>query len=183
VPRLIHLNGPPAIGKSTLARMYVDQHPGVLNLDIDSLRRLIGGWRDDFVTSGSLVRPLAVCMAGVHLQGGHDVVMPQYLGRLSEIEKFEAAAQKSNADFVEILVMDSKPESLRRFTERCTAAEEPWHREVGELVEGSGGLPMLSDMYDRLIDVMDQRTDAVVVPSSRGAIEQTYLRVEGALRG
>jgi hypothetical protein len=48
VPRLIHLNGPPGIGKSTIAQLYVDEHPGTLNLDIDRVRCLIGGWRDDF---------------------------------------------------------------------------------------------------------------------------------------
>ncbi|MEJ7742270.1 MAG: hypothetical protein WKF73_06810 [Nocardioidaceae bacterium] len=42
MPRLIHLNGPPGIGKSTLAQWYVDNHPGVLNLDIDQVRCLIG---------------------------------------------------------------------------------------------------------------------------------------------
>jgi hypothetical protein len=161
--------------------MYVDEHARVLNLDIDSLRRLIGGWRDNFAESGSLVRPLALSMAAVHLRGGHDVVMPQYLGRLSEIEKFEVAAHDSNADFVEVLVMDTKPESLRRFTERREAAEEPWHREIGELVERGGGLPMLSEMYDRLTEVMNHRADAVVVPSVRGEIVQTYVLVERAL--
>jgi adenylate kinase family enzyme len=47
VPRLIHLNGPPGIGKSTIAQLYVDEHPGTLNLDIDRVRCLIGGSRDD----------------------------------------------------------------------------------------------------------------------------------------
>jgi 2-phosphoglycerate kinase len=45
VARLILLNGPPGIGKSTLAQRYVDDHPLALNLDIDSVRRLLG--RDD----------------------------------------------------------------------------------------------------------------------------------------
>jgi adenylate kinase family enzyme len=52
VPRLIHLNGPPGIGKSTLARLYVGDHPGVLNLDIDLVRTLIGGWQDRFAETG-----------------------------------------------------------------------------------------------------------------------------------
>ncbi len=55
VPRLIHLNGPPGIGKSTLAQMYVDKHPGVLNLDVDLIRGLIGGWRDRFAETGEIV--------------------------------------------------------------------------------------------------------------------------------
>ncbi|TCO60925.1 hypothetical protein [Actinocrispum wychmicini] len=32
MPRLIHLNGPPAIGKSTLAERYVDDHPALLRM-------------------------------------------------------------------------------------------------------------------------------------------------------
>lgn len=48
MPRVIHLNGPPGIGKSTIAQLYVDEHPGTLNLDIDRVQCLIGGWRDDF---------------------------------------------------------------------------------------------------------------------------------------
>ncbi len=31
MPRLIALNGPPACGKSTLARLYAEDHPLTLN--------------------------------------------------------------------------------------------------------------------------------------------------------
>src|SRR5680860_739144 len=34
MPRLIHLNGPSRVGKSTLARRYVDAHPWTLALDL-----------------------------------------------------------------------------------------------------------------------------------------------------
>jgi adenylate kinase family enzyme len=48
VARLIHLNGPPGIGKSTIARRYPAELPGVLNCHIDVLRTLVGGReRDD----------------------------------------------------------------------------------------------------------------------------------------
>jgi 2-phosphoglycerate kinase len=57
-PRLILINGPPGIGKSTLARRYADDHPGVLDCDIDVVRCLIGGWREDFGRAGALIRPL-----------------------------------------------------------------------------------------------------------------------------
>lgn len=80
MPRLIHLNGPPGIGKSVLAQLWAEDHPGALNLDIDRLRALIGGWRERFAETGEIVRPLALGMAGTHLRGGRDVVMPQYLG-------------------------------------------------------------------------------------------------------
>ena len=46
--RLILLNGPPGVGKSTLASRYAAQHPGALRCDIDVLRTMIGGWEDDY---------------------------------------------------------------------------------------------------------------------------------------
>jgi predicted kinase len=97
VPRLIHLNGPPGIGKSTLAQLYADDHPGVLNLDIDVVRTLIGGWRGRFAETGQLVRPVALAMAAAHLRGGRDVIMPQFLARLGEIERFGAIASDNGA--------------------------------------------------------------------------------------
>lgn len=179
--RLIHLNGPPGIGKSTLAELYVDNHPGVLNLDIDQVRCLIGGWRDHFAEAGELVRPIALSMARTHLRAGYDVVMPQYLGRLSEIERFEAVAHDSGAEFREIVVMDSKERSLERFTRRGDDAELPWHRQVQEKVDQNGGLPLLADMHDRLAEVLRSRPAACVVQSEAGAIERTYKAVVAAL--
>src|SRR3954471_7213906 len=48
LPRLIHLNGPSRVGKSTLARRFADEHPGTLALDLDVLAGLVGGWQADF---------------------------------------------------------------------------------------------------------------------------------------
>lgn len=181
MPRLIHLNGPPGIGKSTLARTYADHHVGVLNLDVDELRSLIGGWRDRFAETGELVRPIALSMAGTHLRAGHDVVMPQYLGRLSEIQRFEAVAQASGAVFLEMVLMDTKERSLRRFTQRGQSSELPWHRQVQEVVERGGGLPMLADMYDQLTEVLRSRPGSTVIPSEADAVQRTYEAFTAAL--
>ena len=96
---LIHLNGPPGIGKSTLSALYVDRHPGALNLDIDSFHRLVGGWQDEDNRTHDLLRPVALAMASSHLRGGHDVILPQYLADVQEIEAFEIAAHEQGADF------------------------------------------------------------------------------------
>lgn len=179
VPRLIHLNGPPGIGKSTLAQMYVDNHPGVLNLDIDRLRALIGGWQQRFAETGQMVRPIAVSMAATHLRAGHNVVMPQYLGRLSEIERFEEAAQVSGAGFCEVLLMDNKERSIERFTSRDTAL--PWHRHVQDVVERNGGPALLAAMHDDLADVVSTRPNIVVIASVPGAVDRTYAALTAVL--
>jgi hypothetical protein len=87
VSRLIHLNGPPGIGKSTLARRYVADHAGVLNCDIDMLRTLVGGWASDFPGAGALIRPAALAMIEAYLASGHDVVLPQMLADPAELVK------------------------------------------------------------------------------------------------
>ena len=105
--RLIHLNGPPGIGKSTLASRYADEHPGVLNCDVDVLRTLIGGWAHDFEWAGSLIRPAALAMIQAYLENGQDVVLPQMLVDPAELARFEAAATGAGAQFVERVPMDS----------------------------------------------------------------------------
>jgi predicted kinase len=181
VPRLIHVNGPPGIGKSTIAELYVDDHPETLNLDIDQVRRLIGGWREDFLAAGELVRPLALVMADTHLSAGHDVVMPQYLGRLSEIERFEAVALANQSLFCEVVLWDGKDRCVERFVERGDDAEHPWHREVALIVERSGGRQHLAECHDQLSEVIQARPAATIVQSKPGAIQATYQSVIAAL--
>jgi hypothetical protein len=181
VPRMIHLNDPPGIGKSTLAQLYVDEHPGVLNLDIDRLRALIGGWQDRLAETGEIVRPVALSMMGTHLRGGRDVVMPQFLSRLSEIERFEAVTHDSGAVFCEVVLMDAKQAALERFNRRGENSELAWHRQVREIVEREGGQAFLADMHDRLTAVLAARHDATVIPSTAGAIQQTYAALTAIL--
>ena len=181
MPRLIHLNGPPGIGKSTLAQRYVDEHPGVLNLDIDQVRTLIGGWRQRFAETGEIVRPVALSMAAAHLRGGRDVVMPQLLCQLSEIARFEAAAHDSGAVFCQVVLMDTKQQSLERFNHRGEGGEQIWHQQVQEIVDDLGGQALLADWHDQLVAVIAARSDARVVPSTAGAIQQTYEALTAVL--
>jgi len=154
--------------------MYADDHPGVLNLDIDQVRCLIGGWQRRFGEAGELVRPIAINMARTHLGAGRDVVMPQYLGLVNEIERFEAAAAESGAAFCEVMLMDDKERSLDRFSLRGHGADSVWHAEVRRLVEQNGGRNLLADMYDRLGEVLQARSAYTVIRSESGAIAETY---------
>ncbi|MBT2588237.1 AAA family ATPase [Arthrobacter sp. ISL-95] len=180
MPELILLNGPPGIGKSTLAGMYVDQHPGVLNLDVDQVRCLIGGWKEDFQAAGDLVRPIALSMAATHLSAGHTVIMPQYLDSEDEILLFRTAAEEAGAGFREVVLMDSRDASVERFYSR-TDGEDPWHARVTAIVEEGGGSHLLESMYDDLIIGLDTRPSAATVASHRGHIQETYELLMEAL--
>ena len=96
----------PGIGKSTIAARYVGEHPGVLNCDIDVLRTLVGGWQDDYNGAGGRIRSAALALVTAYLRGGDDVVLPQLIARVSEVERFERAAIEADASFVEVLLTD-----------------------------------------------------------------------------
>jgi len=182
VARLIVLNGPPGVGKSTIAQRYVDDHPLALNLDIDSLRRLLGRWRDDVARAGLLARAMSLTLAREHLGNGHDVVVPQYLGNPQFLAQAEAAATEAGAQFVEIMLMDDRDAVVRRFNERTARAESANHVDAGGYVAELGGDDLLFTMYDRLVLVLSARPAAQVVQCPEGAVDAAYARVRELAR-
>ena len=178
--RLLHLNGPPGIGKSTLARRYAAEHPGVLNCDIDVLRTLIGGWSDDFAAAGGLIRPAALAFISAYLAEGHDVVLPQMLARVGELERFEAAATGVGAEFVTVMLTDEEASVVARFHARgAGGADEvdPWHEQVRRIVAEAGGDGVLTHYHRRLREVLAARPDALEVASLDGDVDATYRAV------
>ncbi len=182
--RLIHLNGPPGIGKSTLARRYAADHPGVLVCDIDLLRTLVGGWERRFGEAGALIRPAALAMITAYLSGGHDVVLPQLLVRAEELARFEGAASAAGAELVERFVMDSEDAAVARFHRRGSGDDaDPWHDQVRAVVAADGGGSSLRTYHAGLVRLIGQRPGAVVVESIEGDVEATYAALVASLTG
>jgi predicted kinase len=181
VARLIVLNGPPAVGKSTVARRYVDDHPLALHLDIDSIRRLIGRWRDNPTRAGLLARAMTLTLAREHLSNGYDVVLPQFLGNPLFLEQAETVARDIGADFFEFVLMDGRDDVVRRFNERTAAATDPVHVDAGWLVGQLGGDDTLFAMYDRLLLLLSARPDARVVQCPKGAVDEVYRQLQAHL--
>lgn len=176
-PRLILLNGLPAVGKTTLARRYAEDHPWTLVADLDTLRRAIGGWRRDPTRAGLLARALSLTMAAEHLRAGHDVVVPQFLGRPQFLTEAERVAAQVGALFVEVVLTDDRDTLVDRFARRTAAAVEPAHADAGWLVDQAGGTATLLAMYDRMLQIVALRRDATVLPCPEGEQEQVYRQL------
>lgn len=179
--RLVHLNGPPGIGKSTIARRYAAEHPGVLNCDIDVLRTLIGGWESDFAAAGALIRPAALAMISAYLANDRDVILPQMLVRLEELQRFEAAARSAGAEFVQVMLIDDREAAVARFYRRGDRESAEWHEQVRAIVEVDGGDTVLAGYHEGLHALRAHRPAIVIVDSVEGKIDETYRAVLEAL--
>ncbi len=154
--RLIVLNGPPAIGKSTLAARYLADHPLALNLDLDRLRSHLGRWRDDPTAAGHAIRAVALAAARTHLAAGHDVVVPQLLARPAFLDQLAAVAADLGVSYHEVVLFDDRDNAIRRFAARTGTG-------VQEAVD-------VGAYHDRLTDLLRDRPHATVMASIEGDV-------------
>jgi predicted kinase len=183
VVRLIHLNGPPGIGKSTIASAFADRHPGVLNLDIDQVAAMIGGRRDRPSESFEAGTLLAAEMARVHLANGHDVIMPQMMTNVNawEFADFESAAAAAKAEYCQILLIANVEAAVDRCMERVKAAD-PRQNVVSKVIQENGGPDFLRKLHARVTQFTTDRQPHSVIDCERLTVQQTCQAVEAALR-
>ncbi len=179
---LVLLNGPPASGKSTLAARYVHDHPLALNLDIDVVRGLLGRWLERPVDAGLAARQLALSMAETHLAAGHDVIVPQFLGRPDLAEQLETLAASLRCHFVEVALMTSRTEAIQWFHDRSGSPVNQQHLDAADLVSKSPGVDPVGDMYDAFRALSEARQPTAVVNVIRGDVEATYQALAVALQ-
>ncbi|UMG92862.1 AAA family ATPase [Nocardioides sp. TF02-7] len=176
---LIHLNGPSGVGKSTLAKRFSEDHPGTLNLDVDRVATMIGGWQHDFAAALTPTRRLAVAMAETHLHNGGDVVMPQLITRHDQVVLFEDAAARAGAAFVEIALLVDPQEQTRRFFSRPGGTEHEDH--IGRRIAARGGEEVLHRIHRHLLEYLASRPHPRRVPTHGTTPEQSYNRLLAAI--
>ena len=175
---LLLINGAPGVGKSTLARRYADEHPLALIIDIDAIRTQLGQWAK-FDTARLVARDLALALARAHLLSGHDVIVPQYLGRPEYRERLELLARETGVSFLEVLLTDDTDRITQRFRKRraeyaSTRAEHPERDLSDEAVANE-----VSAANDGLLRDAIER--GVLVISATSGTDVSYLALCEAL--
>jgi predicted kinase len=175
-PLVLHLNGPPGVGKSTLARRWADEHAGTLLLDVDELRTWVSGWREDFAETGARIRPVALAALAAYVAAGGDVVLPQLIANSAELARFEAAARSAGGRFVEVFLETEELETRFAARER----DRPWLEAVHELVEQAPP-DHLRRYADRLDALAAARPDAVRLSTATGDVDGAYAALVAAV--
>jgi predicted kinase len=170
VPKLVLLNGPPAVGKSAVARRYADAHPLTLVVEIDVVRTLLGAWLEEWERSGPAARQIALAMARAHLEAGRDVIVPQLLTRRAFVGELRQTAERAGATFHEFALLDSRDAVLDRLEQRDEPAGAFSAR---ALMEKQGNAP--GDAYDAFVAALRDRPGAVVIDDPLS--EEAYARL------
>jgi predicted kinase len=174
VPRLIVLNGPPGIGKSTVALRYVEDHPFTLSLEQDVVRGLLGGWRTREGESGALARELCLGMARIHLFAGHEVVVPQFIANPEYLDRLSDLARDVHAQYVEFALLDDLGSAESRFHARINDPLRAEHQRVAAaFIEQAGGY---AHQYARLTRCLADR-EPIEIHSIEGDPDGTYRTV------
>lgn len=179
MPRLVLLNGPPGIGKSTLAQRYAADHALTLVVDIDAVRTSMGQW-ETHDESMLLARRVAVAMAEAQLREGHDVIIPQLNGRVENLEMLAAAAAATGSALYEVLLL-SADDPLERLAARRAelAASGVPHPLQSDPLDPDA----LAATVDALRAVAAARPDTKVIYTVAGAIDDAYRSLCAALEG
>lgn len=178
MPRVIHLNGPSRVGKSTLARRYVNEHPATLALDLDVIAGLIGGWRDDFSAALSMARQHGWAMATRHLRDGYDVVIPQLVTSFDRGPGPEEAARSADAPYVEVALLVDDDEHLRRLRDKQPISEVEAQIQL-DLEDADGDL--VGRIRQHLAEYLADRPNTIRLDTTGLDEDATYARLIAVL--
>ena len=167
-PKLILLHGFAGVGKSTIAKRYIDEHPLALDIEGDRLIVMLGQWLAHEAEARTIVFEHTKSLAATHLSLGKDVVITYLLTDAAHAEAFETLAKDHGADYVEVLLSVERDQAISRLLKRGTWGEEG----LDPLTEKD--LPAIEEVWGTMVAAIKKRPHSIVVQAHEGDIDRTY---------
>lgn len=177
---LILLNGPPGVGKSTIARRLHDDRPLSLLVDFDELWLLIGDWQHNDKAQ-ELAIAAGLAMARVHLQAGYDVVASQWAVAQDFFEAIDAMVGETSAACHEIVLTGHPERVAARFRQRRAERTLVGENDVSTNIPDDRIDEVIARATKELTGIAAARPDTTVI-STDGDVDSTYMRVQEVLR-
>ncbi len=164
--KLIIINGPSGIGKSTLAVQLHQEIPSSFLVDIDELRRtIIPDYRERREESLRLSEVRAAEIIEEQLKSGHDVIIDKAILNEEVLESFVQLGNSLDAQVFEFFLFTDKETLQKRADDRGYKPGGLLTRErVGELWEKANALK-------------EKRSDAIIIDTTNTGREEVFNRV------
>lgn len=181
-PKLILINGNPGMGKTTLARLYAEQHPLTLNLDVDLIWHMMGQWEERLSQSHQLKLQHAYKLADAHLSEGYDVIVPNLMETTEQHENFERVARAHQAVFREVVLMADKDTAIERCKARARRLGYEDGFRPGGVLDTHGRERRLAEMYENVIAATALRAGTVIIRPTEGDVAGAYRQLIDAVK-
>lgn len=167
--KLVILNGPPGVGKSTIATRLHQEMPSSLLIDVDELRRTIPNYHEQREESLRRSYELTAEAIAAGLQNGHDIIIDKAISYSDTLDTFTEVGRKHNADIYEVLLFADKAVVEKRAADRG-------FKEGGLLTPEK-----VSELWEKSFALHGQRKDAVVIDTTPLDPDQAYAAVKRAV--
>ena len=165
--KLIIFNGPPGVGKSTIAKKLHDEMPMSLLIEGDEWRRQISHWKDHREESHDLVYAIKIAATSAAFKLGSSVIIDKAIfGSDSSLDALTVAARENGADAYEFILNANKETILARADERGYRPGSTFTRERA------------SELWQEGQDLITRRPNAIVVDTSTLSPEAVYQKVK-----
>ncbi|QQG50921.1 MAG: AAA family ATPase [Candidatus Saccharibacteria bacterium] len=167
-PKLILLNGFAGAGKTTVAKMYIADHPLAMVIEGDELIVNMGSWQANEDEARRLLFLLTKAMARTYLVEGRDVLLPYLVTSAGDVDEFEKIAKDIGAEFYEFILHNDRPTAIARLLERGTWGE------AGQPPISDDELPVIEDLAARMERELEKRPGAIRINVKVGDPKITY---------
>lgn len=177
LPPLVLLNGPPGIGKSTLADVLASRHDHLTALDVDVVKHDLDSWPTDPQAAGLRAREVVLEQARPRLAAGQGVVIGQYLARPAFPDQLARLAEQVPADFVHVVLEVPADVLGGRLRERRRAPTRAEQAINDADVDPSEAAQLIAS-----VDALAVGLEGVARVDASGTVAETLALLEQALR-
>jgi len=172
--KLIMINGPTGVGKTTLAKKLHEVMPMSFLIDLDEQRRFISHYREYKKESGKLSFDVALAILEVCMKNGYDYIIGKgilaagpYIHDKNLIEKFAKIGKKYKAEIYEIFLWADKEVTYKRMQKRGFKHKPNTPRDK------------LNENYKLEEITKDKRTKAFVIDSNDLTANEVFKKACG----